>query len=147
MLCNCDGGLFIVGSQAVSDDKDKLNAALALINRLFGEDGEKLMTLAPDAFLVTEDGEPVTAGYKDTQIPLFGSETLADISVLAGGDAVEYARKYLGSCTFNRKPYGVFAGIKHAVFARAVILKLEKNVAIFKLVNVFRFTSVKFFHL
>ena len=87
-----------ISSSGIGDDKDKLNAALALINRLFGEDGEKLMTLAPDAFLVTEDGEPVTAGYRDTQIPLFGSETLDDISVLAGGDAVEYARKYLGSC-------------------------------------------------
>jgi hypothetical protein len=48
--------------------------------------------------------------------------------------------------TVDLKSYGVLAGIKHTVFTCAIVLKLEKNVAVVKRINVFCFAFVDLFH-
>ena len=48
--------------------------------------------------------------------------------------------------TFDRKSNRVFTRIEHAVFARAIVFEFKHNVAVIKLVHVFRFTCIDLFH-
>ena len=47
---------------------------------------------------------------------------------------------------FDGEAYSVFARIKNAVFAGAIIFKFQQYVTVFQLVNVFGFTGINFLH-
>ena len=47
---------------------------------------------------------------------------------------------------FNLQTNRVFAGVKYAVFACAVILELQQHIAVFQFVNVFCLALINLFH-
>jgi hypothetical protein len=49
--------------------------------------------------------------------------------------------------TVDSKSYAVFAGIKHSVLTRAIVLELKKHVSVFKRINVLGFSLIKQFHI
>ena len=83
-------GISVAG---VGDNTDKLNAALALIDYAFSEEGQILMSYGPDAFIKT--GE--TFLFNGKEMPVIADATYAELWSKASGNYTNYARMYLGS--------------------------------------------------
>ena len=82
----------------VGNDKNKLDAALALIDFAYSEEGQILMSYGPDAFIKTNaDGSYVTFDFNGKQMPVIADETYAELWDKAGGNYTNYARYFLGS--------------------------------------------------
>ena len=82
----------------VADSKDRLDAALAIIDYAYSEEGQILMSYGPDAFIKTnEDGSYVKFLFNGKAMPVIADETFEELWDLAGGNYTNYARMYLGS--------------------------------------------------
>ena len=88
-------GLSVAG---IGNNKDKLHAALAIIDYAYSAEGQILMSYGPDAFIKTNaDGSYVTFNFNGKQMPVIADETYAELWAKAGGNYTNYARQYLGS--------------------------------------------------
>ncbi len=86
-----------ISKAGVGDSKDKLNAALSLIDFAFSEEGQILMSYGPDAFIKMEGGKYVTFDFNGKQMPVIADETFKELWEKESGNYTNYARKYLGS--------------------------------------------------
>ncbi len=87
-----------ISKAGVGDDKDKLNAALALFDYVFSEEGQILMSYGPDDFIKTNaDGSYVTFNFNGKEMPVIADETYELLWSLAKGNYTNFARYYLGS--------------------------------------------------
>ena len=87
-----------ISKAGVGDNKDKLNAALALIDFAYSKEGQILMSYGPDAFIKTKtDGSYVTFNFNGEQMPVIADATFEELWDKAGGNYTNYARQYLGS--------------------------------------------------
>jgi putative aldouronate transport system substrate-binding protein len=82
----------------VGNDKNKLDAALALIDYAYSEAGQILMSYGPDAFIKTkEDGSYVKFNFNGKWMPVISDATFESLWSLASGNYTNFARFYLGS--------------------------------------------------
>ena len=82
----------------IGDDTNKLNAALALIDYAYSEEGTILMSYGPDAFIKTDaDGNYVTFTFNGKEMPEIADATREELWAKAGGNYTNYARQFLGS--------------------------------------------------
>ena len=82
----------------VGNDKNKLDAALKLIDYAYSAEGQILMSYGPDAFIKTNaDGSYVTFNFNGKEMPVIADATFAELWSLAAGNYTNYARIYLGS--------------------------------------------------
>ncbi|MBO5536854.1 MAG: hypothetical protein J6B53_15890 [Clostridia bacterium] len=87
-----------ISAPGVAGNKDKLNAALALIDYAYSPKGMILMSYGPDAFIKTNaDGSYVTFMFNGTEMPEIADATRAELWEKASGNYTNYARFYLGS--------------------------------------------------
>ena len=87
-----------ISAAGVAGDKNKLDAALALIDYAYSEEGQILMSYGPDAFIKkNEDGSYVKFLFNGKLMPVIADETFAELWDKAGGNYTNYARQYLGS--------------------------------------------------
>ena len=87
-----------ISKAGVGDDKNKLNAALSLIDYAYSPEGQILMSYGPDAFIKTKaDGSYETFNFNGEQWPVIAEATEAELWDKAGGNYTNYARMYLGS--------------------------------------------------
>ena len=87
-----------ISKAGVGDNKDKLNAALALIDFAYSKEGQILMSYGPDAFIKTKtDGSYVTFNFNGEKMPVISDATFEELWDKAGGNYTNYARQYLGS--------------------------------------------------
>ena len=87
-----------ISKAGVAGSKDRLDAALKLIDYAYSEAGQILMSYGPDAFIKTNaDGSYVTFNFNGKQMPVIADETYEELWELAGGNYTNYARQYLGS--------------------------------------------------
>ncbi len=82
----------------IGNDVNKLNAALALIDFAYSEEGTILMSYGPDAFIKTnDDGSYVTFLFNGKEMPEIADATREELWAKAGGNYTNYARQFLGS--------------------------------------------------
>ena len=87
-----------ISKPGVGDDTDKLNAALALIDFAYSEEGTILMSYGPDAFIKKNaDGSYVTFLFNGKEMPEIADATYAELWEKASGNYTNYARQFLGS--------------------------------------------------
>ncbi len=87
-----------ISKPGVGDDANKLNAALALIDYAYSNEGMILMSYGPDAFIKTNaDGSYVTFSFNGQQMPVIADATFAELWEKASGNYTNYARQFLGS--------------------------------------------------
>ena len=87
-----------ISKAGVGDDKNKLDAALALIDYAYSEKGQILMSYGPDAFIQTkEDGSYQMFNFNGKLMPVIAEATFAELWEEASGNYTNYARMYLGS--------------------------------------------------
>ena len=87
-----------ISLEGVGNNKDKLNAALKLIDYAYSPEGQILMSYGPDAFIKhDENGKMVTFDFNGQQWPEIADATFAELWSLAKGNYTNYARIYLGS--------------------------------------------------
>ena len=87
-----------ISKAGVGDDANKLNAALALIDYAYSDEGTILMSYGPDAFIKTNaDGSYVTFLFNGKEMPEIAEATYAELWEKASGNYTNYARQYLGS--------------------------------------------------
>ncbi len=88
-------GISVAG---VAGNPDKLNAALALIDFAYSEEGQILMSYGPDAFIKTnDDGSYVTFSFNGKEMPVIADATNTELWEKASGNYTNYARQFLGS--------------------------------------------------
>ena len=87
-----------ISKAGVGNDKNKLDAALKLIDYAYSAEGQILMSYGPDAFIKTNaDGSYVTFNFNGKQMPVIADATYEELWEKAGGNYTNYARQYLGS--------------------------------------------------
>ena len=87
-----------ISKAGVGDNKDKLHAALAIIDYAYSEKGQILMSYGPDAFIKTNaDGSYVTFNFNGKEMPVIADATFDELWEKASGNYTNYARMYLGS--------------------------------------------------
>ena len=87
-----------ISKAGVEGDEAKLNAALALIDYAFSEQGQILMSYGPDAFIKTkDDGSYETFIFNGKEMPVIADATYEELWEKANGNYTNYARMYLGS--------------------------------------------------
>lgn len=87
-----------ISKAGVGNDTNKLNAALALIDYAYSEEGQILMSYGPKAFIKTDaNGNYVTFNFNGKQMPVIADATYAELWDKASGNYTNYARMYLGS--------------------------------------------------
>lgn len=87
-----------ISKAGVGDDKNKLNACLALIDYAYSPEGQILMSYGPKEFIKTKaDGSYETFNFNGEQWPVIADETEKELWDKASGNYTNYARFYLGS--------------------------------------------------
>ena len=127
-----------ISVEGTKDSKDKLNAALTLIDYAYSEKGQILMSYGPDAFIKTNaDGSYVTFDFNGKQMPVIADETYAELWEKEGGNYTNYARRYLGSTLSFAKSQAFEYQCTHAVgkegagfISRAIALGTIKHPAL-----------------
>ena len=92
-------GGWAISKPGVSDDQDKLYAALKLIDYAYSKEGQILMSYGPAAF--RDDAN--TFDFYGQQMPHVSAKNYEDLWKLAKGNYTNFARQYLGSTlSFNK---------------------------------------------
>ncbi len=105
-----------ISLKGVGNDTNKLNAALALIDYAYSEEGTILMSYGPKAFIKTDaNGNYVTFNFNGTQMPEIADATYAELWEKASGNYTNYARMYLGSTLSFMKSQAFEYQCTHAV--------------------------------
>ena len=87
-----------ISKAGVGDDKEKLDAALALIDYAYSPAGTIRMSYGPDAFIKTkDDGSYETFLFNGTEMPVIADATWDELWAKANGNYTNYARQFLGS--------------------------------------------------
>jgi putative aldouronate transport system substrate-binding protein len=86
-----------ISKAGVGSDENKLNAALALIDFAYTDEGLILLTYGPDDFIKMEGGKYVTFDFNGTQQPVIADATHDELWELTSGNYTNFARQYLGS--------------------------------------------------
>ena len=87
-----------ISKAGVGDDKDKLNACLALIDYAYSREGQILMSYGPDDFIKKDDsGKIENFTFNGEQWPVISDATYAELWEKANGNYTNYARFYIGS--------------------------------------------------
>ena len=87
-----------ISKAGVGDDKNKLNAALSLIDYAYSPEGQILMSYGPKEFIKTKaDGSYETFNFNGEQWPVIAEATEKELWEKASGNYTNYARMYLGS--------------------------------------------------
>ena len=81
-----------ISKAGVGNDEAKLNAALALFDYAFSEEGQILMSYGPAAFRKDE-----TFIFNGNEMPVIADATYEELWAKADGNYTNYARFYLGS--------------------------------------------------
>ena len=81
-----------ISKAGVGNDEAKLNAALALFDYAFSEEGQILMSYGPAAFRKDE-----TFIFNGKEMPVIADATYEELWAKADGNYTNYARFYLGS--------------------------------------------------
>lgn len=81
-----------ISKSGVGDNKDKLNAALQLIDYAYSEEGQILMSYGPEAFRGTG-----TFNFNGKDMPVISDKTYEELWAKESGNYTNYARKFLGS--------------------------------------------------
>ena len=107
-----------ISAAGVGTSKDKLNAALTLIDFAFSIQGQITMSYGPDSFIKTKAGwdntktltkwsqvaeKYETFNFNGQQMPVISDGCKADLVKFASGNYTNFARRYLGS-TLNGFP-------------------------------------------
>ncbi len=91
-------GWCLSGSLANAGNEEKLERALQLIDYFWTDEGARLMSYGPDAYLdLNEDGTYKTVSYMGTQVPKLADETLEQLKTLTNYNYTNYYRYYLGA--------------------------------------------------
>ncbi len=87
-----------ISKAGVGDDKNKLNAALSLIDYAYSPEGQILMSYGPKEFIKTKaDGSYETFNFNGEQWPVIAEATEKELWEKGKGNYTNYARMYLGS--------------------------------------------------
>ena len=87
-----------ISKAGVEGNEDKLNAALALIDYAYSDEGTILMSYGPDDFIKTNaDGSYVTFLFNGKEMPEISEATYAELWEKASGNYTNFARYFLGS--------------------------------------------------
>ena len=81
-----------ISKAGVGNDAAKLDAALALIDYAFSDEGQILMSYGPEAFRKDE-----TFMFNGKEMPVIADATYEELWAKADGNYTNYARYYLGS--------------------------------------------------
>ena len=77
---------------------NKLDKALELFDYLYSEEGNRVMSYGPDAYLAkNEDGSIKTMDYQGKQVPVLSDDCKEELATLASGNYTNYYRYYLGA--------------------------------------------------
>lgn len=105
-----------ISKAGVGDNKDKLNAALKLIDYAYSPEGMILMSYGPDAFIKTKaDGSYETFMFNGKEMPVIADATYEELWDKASGNYTNYARQYLGSTLSFAKSQAFEYQCTHAV--------------------------------
>ena len=99
-----------ISKAGVANDENKLNAALALIDFAYSEEGQILMSYGPEAFRGTD-----TFIFNGKEMPVIADATREELWDKAGGNYTNYARWYLGSTLSFLKSQAFEFQCTHAV--------------------------------
>ncbi len=87
-----------ISAAGVAGSKDKLNAALKLIDYAYSKEGQILMSYGPDAFI--KNGETFT--FNGEKWPVISDAAYAEILQKWEGNYTNYARRHLGSALIGK---------------------------------------------
>lgn len=77
---------------------NKLDKALELFDYLYSDEGNRVMSYGPDAYLAkNEDGSIKTMDYQGKQVPVLSDDCKEELATLASGNYTNYYRYYLGA--------------------------------------------------
>ena len=96
-------GGWAISKDGVSDDQDKLYAALKLIDYAYSPEGTILMSYGPDAFIKKNGDAYVTFDFNGEQWPEIADATREELWEKGKGNYTNYARQFLGSTLSFRK--------------------------------------------
>lgn len=92
-----DSGIAL-STAGIGSDKNKLNAALHLIDYAYSKEGQILMSYGPDEFIkVNSNGTYNTFNFNDESWPEISDAARAEMWTKCSGNYSTYARYYLGS--------------------------------------------------
>ncbi len=87
-----------ISKAGVENNPGALDALLAMIDYVYSEKGQILMSYGPDAFIKTkDDGSYETFLFNGKEMPVIADATAEELWDLAGGNYTNFARRYLGS--------------------------------------------------
>ena len=116
-----------ISKAGVEGSKDKLNAALKLIDYAYSVQGQILMSYGPDAFIKVKNANVVVETWEDVadkyhtfnfngvQMPVIADATEEELWSKAGGNYTNYARQLLGSTLSFAKSQAFEVQCTHAV--------------------------------
>ena len=91
-------GAWAISKKGVEANPGALDVLLALVNYVYSEKGQILMSYGPDAFIKTkDDGSYETFVFNGKEMPVIADATAEELWSLAGGNYTNFARRYLGS--------------------------------------------------
>lgn len=89
-------GWFI--NNAIASNTAKLAKCLELVDYLYSEEGNRVMSYGPDAYLAkNKDGSIQTTDYQGKQVPVLSDDCKAELKSLTSGNYTNYYRYYLGA--------------------------------------------------
>ncbi len=87
-----------ISIEGVGNNKDKLHAALALIDYAYSDEGQILLSYGPDEFIKHKaDGTYETFLFNGKEMPVIADVTYELLQKLTSGNYTNFARQYLGS--------------------------------------------------
>ncbi|MBR6687565.1 MAG: hypothetical protein IKL77_02290 [Clostridia bacterium] len=116
-----------ISKAGVEGSKDKLNAALSLIDYAYSVQGQILMSYGPDAFIKVKNANVVVETWEDVadkyhtfnfngvQMPMIAEATEEELWAKKGGNYTNYARQLLGSTLSFAKSQAFEVQCTHAV--------------------------------
>ena len=116
-----------ISKAGVEGSKDKLNAALSLIDYAYSVQGQILMSYGPDAFIKVKNANVVVETWEDVadkyytfnfngvQMPVIAEATEEELWAKKGGNYTNYARQLLGSTLSFAKSQAFEVQCTHAV--------------------------------
>ncbi len=116
-----------ISKAGVEGSKDKLHAALKLIDYAYSVQGQILMSYGPDAFIKVKNANVVVETWEDVadkyytfnfngvQMPVIADATEEELWAKADGNYTNYARRYLGSTLSFAKSQAFEVQCTHSV--------------------------------
>ncbi len=85
-------------TEECANDPAKFYKALQLVDYLYSEEGNTLMSYGPKAWIQHDkNGKNEYITYQDAEVPKLSDAALAELKTLTGGNYTDYYRTYLGA--------------------------------------------------